>query len=100
VRSNLNRFLSLTANCRQCLTLATTVTIQLCNEAVVQHCLQPNVVAPMCAWSAPFGHSGRIFGLAFHPQRADVIASASEDETVRVWSRDSSGTWQQASSKL
>lgn len=43
-----------------------------------------------------FGHGSRVFGLAFHPNSHDVIASASEDETVRVWGRDAgSGDWQQ-----
>uniref|UniRef100_A0A383VFN3 Uncharacterized protein n=1 Tax=Tetradesmus obliquus TaxID=3088 RepID=A0A383VFN3_TETOB len=45
-----------------------------------------------------FGHTGRVFGLAYHPSSHQVLASASEDETVRVWSRSTpSGSWQQTS---
>jgi WD40 repeat protein len=32
-----------------------------------------------------YGHGERIFDLAFHPSRSDIIASASEDLTARVW---------------
>lgn len=47
-------------------------------------------------WQQAFGHGARIFGLAFQANSLDVVASASEDETVRVWSRDASGGgWQQ-----
>jgi WD40 repeat protein len=52
----------------------------------------------MAGWQQAFGHGARMFGLAFHPNTSDVIASASEDETVRVWSRDSSSAWQQVGS--
>ncbi|WIA14514.1 hypothetical protein OEZ85_003033 [Tetradesmus obliquus] len=45
-----------------------------------------------------FGHTGRVFGLAYHPSSHQVLASASEDESVRLWSRSTpSGSWQQAS---
>lgn len=33
-----------------------------------------------------FGHGARIFDLAFHPTLRNVIASASEDMTARIWS--------------
>jgi WD40 repeat protein len=50
----------------------------------------------MSSWQQAFGHGSRVFGLAFHPHSPNVIASASEDETVRVWGREaSSGDWQQ-----
>ena len=32
-----------------------------------------------------YGHSERIFDLAFHPTRANILASASEDLTARIW---------------
>ncbi|KAF6265708.1 WD40-repeat-containing domain protein [Scenedesmus sp. NREL 46B-D3] len=45
-----------------------------------------------------FGHTGRVFGLAYHPCSHQILASASEDETVRVWSKSTpTGSWQQAS---
>lgn len=50
----------------------------------------------MSSWQQAFGHGSRVFGLAFHPHSPNMIASASEDETVRVWGRDAgSGDWQQ-----
>lgn len=62
----------------------------------VEECDPDPEAAPMYPWQQAFGHGARIFGLAFHPACSDMIASASEDETVRVWRRESStGAWQQ-----
>ncbi len=37
--------------------------------------------------SQAYGHGDRIFDLAFHPLREDMILSASEDTSVRLWRR-------------
>ncbi|KAK9814079.1 hypothetical protein WJX72_000364 [[Myrmecia] bisecta] len=37
------------------------------------------------------GHQARIFDLSFQPQGAEWLASASEDETCRLWARNTNG---------
>jgi WD40 repeat protein len=48
---------------------------------------------PALAW----GHPARVFDLAFSPLSSDVVASASEDGTARVWRRsaDDPDLWKQ-----
>ena len=52
--------------------------------------------APGLAW----GHPARVFDLAFSPRSSDVVASASEDGTARVWRRcaDDPYLWKQVRS--
>jgi WD40 repeat protein len=46
-----------------------------------------------------YGHGERIFDLAFHPSRSNIIASASEDLTARIWRREpDAGVFTQARS--
>lgn len=45
-----------------------------------------------------YGHTSRLFDLAFSPASSSRIASASEDGTARVWALDSDlGSWEQVS---
>jgi WD40 repeat protein len=45
------------------------------------------------AWSPSRGpgHPMRVFDLAFHPSDTNIIASCSDDDTVRVWQRQEAG---------
>jgi WD40 repeat protein len=60
-------------------------------------CRTPTEASTMGPWHTGFGHAGRVFGLAFHPHNSAIVASASEDETVRVWQRSEApgAGWQQ-----
>lgn len=42
--------------------------------------------------SQAYGHGDRVFDLAFHPLNSDIIASASEDTSVRLWRRPGEGS--------
>ena len=41
-----------------------------------------------------FGHAGRVFDLAWHPTEP-LLASASEDGSVRIWRAQTGGGWTQ-----
>lgn len=43
---------------------------------------------PGWACAQAYGHEARIFDISFNPLDESIIASASEDEMVRVWRRE------------
>ena len=70
-------------------------------ERMAELSLADDTAGPLSGWqpSLVYGHHARVFGLAFHPTINGVLASAADDDTVRVW-RQGAGSWTQVRDQL
>ena len=62
------------------------------------HCRR-DAASTLCFWQETIsnccaGHHARVFDVAFSPTDSAVLASASDDESCRVWRQDGSDTTQ------